>query len=185
MSRTQFFAMREDLLPVFADVEEKVAIRYALAGRFLEPSFLTYSSGAEIPNLSLAIYGSAIACNFYLVYGAATTLKLDKVIEKDRHGKPGGTSYHLNQLLNPDTIVFSPGGLWKGEILLYGEVATVPHVTDSAKERLRYFQRAIRKHFQRIGHYWVGADAFEMLKAGKRLTIGEGSPKSMDLILPQ
>jgi hypothetical protein len=105
------------------------------------------------------------------------------VNEKDRDGKFVQKSYHLNQLENPDTIVFRPGGVWKSDILFYGEVASVPHVTDAAKERLKYFQKAIRKHLQRISQYWVGASALEMLKAGKRLTTGERSPKSMDLTL--
>jgi len=66
MRQTQIFALNDDLLPLFAEVECKGALRYSLSGRFLEPRIKTYSSGAEIPNLSVATHLSASSCARYL-----------------------------------------------------------------------------------------------------------------------
>jgi hypothetical protein len=176
---TQFFALREDLLPIFAEVESRGPLRYARFDRYLEPRFSVYSSGTEIPNLSVATSGNG--CASYLVYQPPNSLILRTIIETDRYDKPIRETYRLDQLENPDTIVFSPGGLWKGEILLYGSVGTVPWTNESAKKLRARFQCIIRKRFKRVGSYYVAAAALEMLKAGKRLTIAEQSPKEFDL----
>lgn len=179
---TQFFALREDLLPIFAEVESRGPLRYARFGRYSEPRFSVYSSGAEIPNLSVATSGNGGAT--YLVYEPPTSLTLRKIIEKDRYQKPMGESYDLDQLHNPDTVAFDPGGLWRGEILLYGSVGTVPWSNESVKKLRARFQYIIRKRFKRVASYYVAAAALEMLRAGKRLTVAEQSPFNLspDLI---
>jgi hypothetical protein len=178
---TQFFALREDLLPVLAAIETKGPLRYALFGRYREPHFTTYSSGAQIPDLCVATCESAIGCAGYLVHEPSASLVLRTIVHTDRCDKPISESYALDQLHNPDTIVFQPGGLWKSDILLYGSVSIVPWSNESTKKLRTRFQSAIRKHFKRVGGYYVAAAALEMLKAGMRLTIAEQSPKEFDL----
>lgn len=180
---TQFFALREDMLPVLAKIESKGPLRYALADRFLEPHYPTYSSGTEISNLGIASDASAVGCDRYLVYEPSITLLLRAVTETDRDNRPVRTSYRLDQLHNPDTIVFQPGGVWKSDILLHGSVSTVPWANDAAKKIRARFQYAIRKHFTNIRGYYVAPAAMEMLKAGKRLTIAVQSPRDFDLVL--
>lgn len=178
---TQFFALREDLLPILAGIESKTPLRYTLSGRYLEPRMKTYLTGSEIPNLCIAERESAINCAAYLVHEPQVPLRLRTVIETDRDNKPIGKSYHLDG--HEDSIVLMPGGLWRGEILLYGWVTCSPWANDGAKRMRRRFQSAIRRHFQQIGGYYVAAGAHEMLKAGKRLTIAEQSPRSFDVSL--
>ncbi len=180
---TQFFALREGLLPVLVGIESKRPLRYARSGSYCEPRYEIYSSGAEIPDLCTAKQASGSSCAQYLVHEPQTSLILRTIVHTDRDDKPIGKSYALDQLHNPDTIVFNPGGLWKGAILLNGSVATVAWSNESAKKMRRRFQTALRKHFKRVGGYFVGAAALEMLKAGKRLTIAEQRPKEFDLSL--
>jgi hypothetical protein len=172
------------MLPVLAKIESKGPLRYALAGRFLEPRYPTYSSGVEIVNLGLASRPSAAGCDRYLVYEPSIRLLLRTVTGTDRDNRPAGNSYHLDQLDNPGTIVFHPSSVWKGDVLLYGSVATVPWSNEAAKKICRRFQSAIRKHFTRIRGYYVAPSAMEMLKAGKRLTLAVQSPREYDLVLP-
>jgi hypothetical protein len=181
---TQFFALREDMLPVLAKIESNGPLGYALADRFLQPHYPTYSSGAEIPNLGIASAASAVGCDRYLVYETSTKLLLRTVTETDRDNRPIRTSYRLDQLHNPDTIVFQPGGVWKGDTLLHGSVSTVPWSNEATKKIRARFQYAIRKHFASIRGYYVAPGAMEMLKAGKRLTIAVQSPHDFDLVLP-
>ena len=183
MSEQQFFALRDDLLPILEAIESKEPIRYALMDRFLEPHYPTYSSGAEIPDLCIATHESAIACPMYLIYKRGTNPVLRLVTHTDRENKPIGKSYHLDQLENPDTVVLHPSSLWKGEILLYGSVRTVAWSDDWAKKLCARFQAAIRKQFKKVSGYYFAPGAFEMLKAGKRLTLAEQTPKTFDVSL--
>jgi len=45
------------------------------------------------------------------------------------------------------------------------------------------FRYRVQKMFVRLGAYHVGPKALDLLKAGKRLTIAEQSPREFDLIL--
>jgi hypothetical protein len=83
MGMTQFFALREDMLPLLAKIESKGPLHYALAGRFLEPRFESYSSGAEIPDLCIATNESASSCARYLVCEPSIKLSLRTVTETD------------------------------------------------------------------------------------------------------
>jgi len=54
-----------------------------------------------------------------------------------------------------------------------------------AKHLLQKFTYEVRKRFERIRGYYVGPEAHELLKEGKRLTIAEQSPREFDLVLPE
>ncbi|XVJ59925.1 MAG: hypothetical protein HEQ23_11200 [Tepidisphaera sp.] len=91
--------------------------------------------------------------------------------------------YVLDQLHNPDTVVLTPAGMWKDDVLLHGLVSTV---SDSpiAKEIMKLFAAAIKKQFVKVRSFWVGPDALALLKRGKRLTIAAQSPAEFDLKIP-
>ena len=92
--------------------------------------------------------------------------------------------YSFDQLENPDTITFSAGGLWK-DMLLYGRFATcTASFSPISKKLLQRYTYHVRKHFKYIGAYYVGQEAEEMLRQGKRLTLAEQTPKNFDLQLP-
>jgi len=87
----------------------------------------------------------------------------------------------VDQLVNPDTVVLNPGGVWRGDILLYGRVATVSGSAESQR-LMRRFRAAIRSGFRQVRAFWVGPEALRMLHSGKRLTIAEQSPRGFDLV---
>ena len=150
------------------------------ADRYLAPRYEVYDRGSDIPNLGIAACESAIAYDTYLVYEPDVSIEA-RVIDESS----GIRSYRIDQLINPDTISFSPGGIWKREIALYGRVATVSaSFSESAKLLMRRFQSAIRKRFVRLKAYYVAPKALELLKSGKRFTIAEQSPREFDLTLP-
>ena len=115
MGQFQFFAVREDLLPLLEKIESKGPLRYMRRDRYLEPKFDVFVRGSDIPNLGIANCESAIGFEGYLVYEPDVLIKPEVVNESS-----GIRSYRINQLKNPDTIEFSSGGPWKGEIALYG-----------------------------------------------------------------
>jgi hypothetical protein len=180
MSEIRFFALRDDILPVLEAVEHKSPLKYVRTGRFLTQQLETFSRGADIPDLGKAASESAITCESFLICDPALSITVRPVNQYD-----GVRSFHIDQLHNPDTITFSPGGLWTADVLLYGKFATVSaSFSDYAKFLMNKFRYQVRKRFVPVQYGHVGLGAFRLLKAGKRLTIAEQSPRDCDLIVP-
>ena len=92
-----------------------------------------------------------------------------------------GPRYLLDQLINPDTISFTPGGIWLEDILLYGRFATASETKESI-ELMKILKNMVRKNFRKLKAYYLGAEAEEMLDNGKRLTIAAQSPPEYNLV---
>jgi hypothetical protein len=52
-------------------------------------------------------------------------------------------------------------------------------------ELMRRFHEAIKRNFSKIRAYYVGPEAYELLKRGKRLTINEHAAREFDLTISQ
>lgn len=177
MSQILFFALKDDLLPLLEAVERHGPLKYIRTGIYREPTYDVAHRGADLPSLGKATSESAITSQSFLVCEPVVRVKVRPV---DLHS--GGTNYHIDQLVNPDTVIFTPGGLWTEEILLYGRFATAS-LSGPAKHLMTRFRHQIKKHFVRVKAYHVGPNALVLLKAGKRLTIAQQSPPDMDLTL--
>lgn len=94
----------------------------------------------------------------------------------------GKASHALSQKLNPDSIVFSPGGIYSGQkILIAGHIGTISRTTASLDLYKRFAKAAIR-NFEKIGSYYVGPEAVRLMQQGYRMvTIGISSPAIYDL----
>ena len=175
MRRIRFFALKDDLLPVLQHIESKGSLRYTRFGHFPTPQCGSFVRAAEIPNLGIAKNESSIGCDMYLVAEMGVAINTRRI---ERNS--GEVVFSVDQLLNPDTVCFRPGGLWRDEIVLDGEVATVSD-TNRAQDLMKRFKSGVRKHFTSVRGTHVGAKALEMLRAGKRLTLAEQSPPQFDL----
>jgi hypothetical protein len=92
----------------------------------------------------------------------------------------GKDRWSIDQLANPDSTVLRHGGLFKGCLLLNGEIRTA-YKTKVAQRIQRAFDAAICKHFARIEAFYVGRAAEALLDSGCRLTAAEQCPPEFDL----
>ncbi|WP_141758669.1 hypothetical protein [Duganella sp. HH105] len=174
----QFYATANDLLPALDHIESKLQLAYTLTGLFDEDAQITYATGSTLPTLAKPLsVGSAIAGPGYLVTERLLPIRSREVQQND-----GGKKYAVDQLLNPDSIVFQHGGFYSAEIFLPGRIATVSD-TPAAMKIQRAFSTVFTKRFTRVKAYWVGQEALTLLQQGTRLTFGEGSPSEFDLKL--
>jgi hypothetical protein len=94
----------------------------------------------------------------------------------------GQVRYAVSQRLNPDSLTFLPGGIYKQEkILVCGHIGTI---FDSEISRKLYnsFVSHVTKDFEKIGSYRVGPEAVRLMNEGYRMvTIGITSPAAYDL----
>jgi hypothetical protein len=94
----------------------------------------------------------------------------------------GQVRYAVSQRLNPDSLTFLPGGIYKQEkILVCGHIGTI---SDSEISRTLYksFVSHLTRDFEKIGSYRVGPEAVRLMNEGYRMvTIGITSPAAYDL----
>lgn len=164
-----------------------------------------YERGEGIPNLGTATADSATACRAYLICSPRAKInvrQLSTITQSDvertsrsigrvviptdnRSLQPlvGVQRFAIDQLLNPNTAVLSPGGRWKEDIVLTGNFATASQ-TDAAQNLMRRFQASLRKICTRVRGSYVGPEAMSLLQSGARLTDAEQCPREFDLTLP-
>jgi hypothetical protein len=133
-----------------------------------------YGSIEDIPDLGRATADSAISSREFLMVKKNCTVNMESVATV--HGK----RYVIDQLLNPNSVTFAPGGLWGSDVLLNGRFATV-HNDEGSQALMKQFAKILRKSFRKLKAYWVGPEAERLLEAGKRLTIAAQTPREFDL----
>lgn len=174
-----FYAAGADLLSVLAEVEAKRRVVYVPMDPIVKPEGTpapeTLTHGADLPDLGRATDASASSCRGYLVTDEERHVMPRKITSND-----GTIWYAIDQLANPDTVEFSPGGVWTDEIVLHGRVATISD-TEPAQRLMRLFRNAIKRHFVRVRAFWVGPEAESFLDEGNRLTPAAQCPPEMDL----
>jgi hypothetical protein len=175
MKRLQFFALRQDIQTAVEAVEAQLPLEYTRMGVFPNPHARAFTGVIEIPSLGLADSGSAITCATYLVskWGAP-------VRSRPIHQNDGSLLHGIDQLLNPDTVVFSPAGVWEGRMLLSGRFDTASDSPDS-QELMLHFGKALASRYKKVRSFYVGPEAVLWLEAGRRLTGAEQSPIEFDL----
>jgi len=170
-SQIQFFATRNDLLPMLEAVEKDREIKYVRFGAYDNPFSESFLDAAVIPQLGQTSSASSVNSATFLICDRKEEIRPRQVV---------GPRYLFDQLLNPQTITFTPGGLWDEGVLLNGRFATAS-TEEVSLELLKLFQAHVRRRFEKIKAYYVGEEASQMLDRGKRLTIGVQSAQEFDL----
>lgn len=180
MKRIQFYATKEDLVSFLDVVCTRFSLHCAQMGNFpckeFSCSTYTLEDFVSLPNLGIANSDSAACCTAFLVSERHTPIQLRTVQAMD------GQRVCIDQILNPDTVVFNPGGIWNSDILLYGSIGTSSE-SQISQTLMKQFLAAARKKFTKVKAYYIGPKAMTLLLGGKRLTISEQSPREFDLTL--
>lgn len=175
MKQILFFALREDILQVLESVESFSSLRYIRAGQLSEPHAESFALGGEIPNLGKATAESAINSESFLIVEQGALIKYRSI-----RAANGDERFCVDQLVNPDSITFTSGGIWMPDIVLHGRVATISE-SEMSKVLMKRFNSAFRKSFSKTKAFWVGEKARAMLDSGARLTISAQSSRDFDL----
>jgi hypothetical protein len=102
------------------------------------------------------------------------------VAVREMNRRVGGIGYFIDQLENPTSVVFAPGGLFGNSVLLFGCVDTVSQGNE-AQSMNRKFEYRMKKHFSKRGAYYVGSEAEQLRQQGFRLVGAVQSPRNLDL----
>lgn len=110
----------------------------------------------------------------YLAVPSAAAVKVRAIPQRS-----GGVLYGVDQVENPQGVSIQTGGQVLDCQLVAGQIGA----SDSeVSDRLyRLLVTTVRKHFDKIKSYYVGAEAVKLLDAGGRLSPTAKSPKQYDL----
>lgn len=170
-----FFGTKNDLLPGIKNLESNVDLKYVLCGLFNSSKQKIYVSILDYKNLFKHINGDHVFNDRFLVVNKDENISIRKVPQVI------GVKYAIDQLDNPNSVIFEVGGIYKEKNLIHGRISTVSN-TFEAKALFKELSTHITKGFKKIGTYYVGEDAYSFGKNGGRLiTIGIKTPIEYDL----
>lgn len=170
-----FFATREDSAAVLEVIEGQRELQFVRTGLFDSPELDRTLSLARAPGLGLAPTGNTVLEPTYLVAARALPIEVRPVEQRK-----GGTKYAVDQMVNPRTIAFHPGGLFEQGCLISGEVSTASPEPESM-ELIKLFIKELRKRFTKVNAFYLGPRALELFDQGWRLTPTTRAPREVDL----
>src|SRR5580704_15400161 len=172
-----FYATAQDLSGLLSSLEVQKDLQYTLAGMFDSKELQTYLSYRDIPDLGRAFYRSAVANRRYLVSLKGTVLRIRDVPQNS-----GGVLFAVDLMLNGDSIVFSPGGRYSNDVMLYGMIGTLsPPPSVASKNLYTFVARAFRKDFKKVREYFIGSEALDLMASGVRLAMTQLHLRSLTL----
>ncbi len=170
----RFFATAADLRAAIEGLQQP--LRYWKFGQFADSGAEWLSRAAEIPALGQASADSSVGCDAFLV-----TLEKTRIVPRRIERDDGSTVYAFDQLINPDSVVFTPAGS-RGSDVVAGSIETVSQ-TAIGRKLMREFESVVRKQFTKVKAFYVGPEALRLLEDGRRLTVSLQSPREYDLSL--
>lgn len=174
--RISFFAAGNDLHLVLKQVEDKLRVKYTNFGWSNGPEPEFWNTAADLPKLGMATADQQSNCDQFLI------VERDSMVQvRPRMIPPGRMVYEVYQSTNPDSVVLCCGGQWNDGSIISGEIATLSALP-WALSVMNAARLATRRHFTRINAFWVGPNALQSLREGRRLTQAIQSPIEFDLV---
>jgi hypothetical protein len=175
--RIEFVAVRDDLLSVLGRVERRVPLAYRLITDSPEPQ--AWNAADAIKDLGWAIEGTTTSQKRYLVMPATSKFTLEVYTIRS-----GRTVHSVSPLNNPDSVVFTPAGLYSDWCIVGGEIdIDLPKPTGF--DLFGALAQAVRGAFTRVGTCYVGPQAYQLGESGIRLVLGTRAVPESDLKLPK
>lgn len=176
--RVNFFCCKDDLLFIMQNIEKSVKLKYAAGGMYSSINDVKlYTTLLDYEDLGIHRSGEH-QDGFFLVVEATSEITFEECRLFD-----GSIRYAVNQLKNPDSIIFHPGGLYKDKFLVHGQVSTIG-TGSNARTLMKIFQKEIKRQCpKRSGGFYYYSEGVEHLyNNGVRLiTISVKSPTEYDL----
>ena len=151
--RLSVTATRDDWLSAFGDTSDALPVRFHLLEMHPSETIPSFTL-AQIPGLGEATHGILTLETACL---ATPTERLVNPYGVERND--GSVVYYVNQVSCPDSFVFRPGGAFRDDYFVVGEISSLYDQGIAPKFAQKVMQR-IRRKFHRAPHFWLGAECF-------------------------
>lgn len=174
--RILFFATYNDIEKILLKVEEMHSIKYYLAGLFDDNKPNVFSTFKEMRNLGYTNVNDWNQDYRYVILPKENILKIREVLQYNN-----GIKFAVDLLENQIGVVVQFGGIHKNNIMIAGSFGVISESKFCAKI-MALIKKEVFTKFQRVGGFFVGAEAEKLLNSGWRLVINTQSPTQYDLI---
>lgn len=174
-NQLSLFATKADLESLLRTLESKRQLQFVATGLLDSPRVEPMESVLAVRDLGRMDVGDANQSACYLVASREIFIEVRPVPQQR-----GGVKYAVDQLANPTTIAFRPGGSFGERCLIAGQVGTASD-NPSSHELFQVFSKEVRHQFAKVKSFYVGKEAGELLDKGWRLTANAKSPTLYDL----
>ena len=175
--RLLFFATKNDMLHIFENYVLKYGkkMQYVEEGNHYNCPITIYNSINELPELGFL--DSPNHCSLsYLVLSDSELINTESLYLKDR-----SKVYAVYQNLNPNSVVFSPSGIYKkNKSLIHGQLSTISE-SDISKALFKEIKSVIKNSFLNYKGWYIGAEAKNLYGKIRFVTISADSPTEYDL----
>ncbi|MFC2250028.1 hypothetical protein ACETRX_10420 [Labrys portucalensis] len=180
MKQVLFFSTQSDISPVITSLEKDSGVIFVRSGHYdiMDPPVL---SSKDLSNVGIATSETASTSISYLIMPSNSKIISREYISEDPMTF-GRKQWSVYNGFNEDSVEMTLAGIWEGKVLLPGSVKTM-HNTPFAQMVIRKFASLLKQaQFKKIQSWWLGPEALQMLRAGKRLsTTAVQSPPDYDL----
>ena len=171
-----FLAVDVDIRPLMSVIESTEQVQFMECGVFEQKQRRIIFSLNALDSLGIAETGDSNLEPSYLVSRRGSDIQVRTIPQRK-----GGTKFAVDQLANPSTVVFRPGGMVPtSNVVIGGTVGTVRD-DPGAEKLMKLFSGEIRNRFVRIKGLWLGPSTLAVLRAGGRLTNAVSAPLEYDL----
>jgi len=139
-----FFATKLDITEGLKSLESEYLLKYVRCGLFENENVEIYYSAFDIEGLGYSETGS-VSNQSYLVLDRNTQLNIRNVPQQR-----GGVKYAVDQMENKKSIVFSPGGLYGKDYIIFGRISTISSLPEGLK-LFKVFTKKLTKGFSKVG----------------------------------
>ncbi|MFC5530164.1 hypothetical protein [Cohnella yongneupensis] len=171
-----FFATKSDIMSGLQKIEGEYSLKYVRSGLFDNEDVKIYSSALEIEELGYNKSGNGLT-HAYLVMDQSTQLNIRNVPQQR-----GGMKYAIDQLINTESLLFAPGGLYGDGYLIFGRITTISSLPVGLNF-FKEFTKKVTKGFIKIGRYYVGPEAKLLSNERRLITININQSPEYDLKL--
>jgi hypothetical protein len=170
-----FFGDQNDFMELVSLIDKGNQLNYCLAGLWDQEDIRSYSSLLEVP-----LFGTTKETNREFCPGFVVSFRHTSINAREVKQSKGGVKYAFDQLINPKSVIFRPGGPnGEANLLIEGNVSTVSDDPESIQV-YNVLVHAIRKLFKKKKNVYIGKGAYELYKNGWRLTHSMGAPVVYD-----
>lgn len=172
-----FFATKDDLCKTLQEIQQTVNIKYIESEIYNSPNdVIEYKSISELSGFGTNTSGDHVTGNFLVMFVD------DKVIIEKVAQREGGYKYFVDQGSNVDSIALWPGGLYRDNFLIAGEIATISN-SEKSKHLFKVFSKVMKKNFQKISktRYYVSPGVNEVKNKVRLITVSVKQPVAYDL----
>lgn len=170
------YGTQNDMRSYVLLLEKETKFKYSLAGLLDSDETREYNSLIDFSDLGIASADSGTFCKRFLVCYAYKEIEIRQVPQHK-----GGIKIAIDQLKNPETIIFQPCGELKDKnAIIEGTISTTAN-SGIGVEIFNIFKKTLRKIFIKYQSVYIGHEAMQLKESGWRLTSGIGSSPELDI----